>query len=203
MPTPNVSSKSNRINVLNLVYCLQTKDDTTGVTYGDVMSLAKAMTLQVTPTQATGVLYGDGAQQENIGKLTGIATKLEVNKIAIEDRAKLLGHKYQDGVLIKNTDDEAPYIALGYKVEGTNNCDEYVWLLKGRAQEINSDLQQQNDKINFSTDSLTLNFIRREYDGDLSYEADSANADFTSAQAAAWFLAGPSTYPTPTPAPGT
>ena len=60
----NVSSKSNRINVKNLVFCTLTSDDSSGVVYGDVYPLAKAMTIEVTPTQATGVLYGDGAQQE-------------------------------------------------------------------------------------------------------------------------------------------
>lgn len=193
---PNTSLKSNRINVKNLVYCLLTSDSPTGVTYGEVDTLAPAMTVQVTPTQATGTLYGDGVQTENIGKLTGLAVKLEVNKIPIEKRAKILGHTYQQGVLVKNASDEAPYIAMGYLIEGTNGYNEYVWLLKGRAQEITSNAQQQSDKINFATDSLNINFIARDYDGHLEFDGDTANSDFTSAQADAWFENGPITYPT-------
>lgn len=191
----NASLKSNRINVKGLVFCLLTSDTSTGVTYGEVEDMAPAMTVQVTPTQATGVLYGNGVQTENIGKLTALAVKLEVNKIPIEKRAKMLGHKYQQGVMIKNADDEAPYIAMGYVIEGTNGYSEYVWLLKGRAQEITSNAQQQNDKINFATDSLNINFIARDYDGNLEFDGDTANADFTSAQAAAWFENGPVSYP--------
>lgn len=192
-----MSQKSNRINVKNLVYCVMTSDNSMGVSYDTVKDLAKAMTIEVTPAQATGVLYGDGSQQENIAKLTGIATKLEVNKIAIEDRAVILGHKYENGVLIKSASDEAPYIAMGYKVEGTNNYAEYVWLLKGRAQEISSSVQQQNDKINFSTDILNINFIPRDYDDFIEFDADTANENFTDTQAEKWFENGPESYPLP------
>lgn len=122
--------KSNRINVKNLKYCKLLSDDESGVTYDDVKDFAKAMTIDVQPSQATGVLYGDGAQQENIAKLTGIATKLEVNKIPIEVRADILGHAFNNGVLVKGAGDEAPYIALGYQIEGTNGCSEFVWLLR-------------------------------------------------------------------------
>lgn len=189
--------KTNRLNVKDLVYCLLLTDDETAVTYDVVKSLAPVMTIDIQPSQATGVLYGNGAQQENIGKITGVATKLEVNKVPIEVRAEILGHKFDNGVMITNTEDEAPYIALGYRVECTNGCDEYVWLLKGRAQEIASTAQQQTDKINFSTDKLDINFIPRDYDGHLKFDGDTSNDNFTSAQAAAWFAQGPETYPVP------
>ena len=69
--------------------------------------------------------------------------------------------------------DEAPYIAAGYKVEQTNGKCELIWLLKGRAQPINSSVQQSTDSLNFSTDSITINFIPRDYDNEIRYFADS------------------------------
>ena len=51
----NVSSKSNRINVKNLVFCTLTSDDSSGVVYGDVYPLAKAMTIEVTRHVFSGV----------------------------------------------------------------------------------------------------------------------------------------------------
>lgn len=189
------SSKSNRVNVKNLVYCTLTSDDASGVVYGSVKPLAKAMTVEVTPTQATGILYGDGAQQENLAKLTGLSASLEVNKIAIEDKATIQGHTYANGVMTIAASDEAPYIALGYQVEGTNGYSEYIWLLKGRVQEGNQNASQATDKINFTTDKMTINFIPREYDSFMEFTADSSNADFTSSQIADWFTTGPVTYP--------
>lgn len=191
----NTSAKSNRINVKNLVFCTLTSDDASGVEYGGVNPLAKAMTIEVTPSQATGVLYGDGAQQENMAKLTGLAAALEVNKIAIENRAIIQGHTFENGVMIYSASDEAPYIAIGYEVEGTNGYSEYVWLLKGRVQEGNQNASQATDKINFTTDKMTINFIPREFDKYLEFTADSANSDLEPDQAENWFKEGPVTYP--------
>ena len=189
------SAKSNRINVKNLVYCKLTTDTKTGVEYGAVNDLAKAMTVQITPSQATGVLYGDGAQEENLAKLTGLSAKLEVNKVPIEARADIQGHTYENGVMIYDKADQAPYIAIGYQIEGTNGYSEYVWLLKGRVQEGNQNANQATDNINFSTDEMTINFVPREYDGYMEFTADSSNADFKSDQASAWLTTAPVTYP--------
>lgn len=188
----NTSKKSNRINVKNLVMALLLTDTAEGTTYGVVESISPAMQVQLTPSLASGVLHGDGVQQENIARLNGIAMVLDVNKVKIETRAKMLGHTYENGVLIEKAGDEAPYIAVGYLVEGTNKCNEYVWLLKGRAQPFNSTVQQSTDNINFSTDSININFIPRDYDAALRYFADSANADLTEEQIRKWFAEGPS-----------
>lgn len=191
----NPSSKSNRINVKNLVYAVLTSDDASGVSYDSVNPLAKAMTIEVTPSQATGVLYGDGAQQENLAKLTGLSAALEVNKVAIEHRAIIQGHTYENGVMIYSASDEAPYIAIGYQVEGTNGFSEYVWLLKGRVQEGNQNASQATDKINFTTDKMTINFIPREFDKYLEFTGDSSNSDLYDDQVAEWFTNGPVSYP--------
>ena len=188
----NTSKKSNRINVKNLVMALLLTDTAEGATYGNVESISPAMQVQLTPSLSSGTLHGDGVQQENIAKLNGIAMVMDVNKVKIETRAKMLGHTYENGVLIEKAGDEAPYIAVGYLVEGTNKCNEYVWLLKGRAQPFNSTVQQSTDNINFSTDSININFIPRDCDGALRYFADSANADLTEVQIGKWFAAGPS-----------
>ena len=189
------SVKANRINVENLCYCLVLSDDTEGTTYGSVESLGSVMQVQITPSLSTGTLYGEGVQTENIAKMNGIAVVVDVNKIKIEDRAAILGNTYTDGVLIENTSDEPPYIAIGWKVPQTNNKCEYVWMLKGRAQPFNSNPKQSEGNINFSTDSITINCIPRDSDKKIRFFADTANAEFTEAQAAKWFTTGPSTYP--------
>ena len=190
------SKKANRINIKNLVYCKLLTDEAGSTTYGEVKPLSPAMQIQVTVSLASGVLYGDGAQEENIAKMTGIAVVLDVNKVCIEDRAEILGNKYENGVLVEKEGDEAPYIALGYEIPETNGCKELIWLLKGRAQPYNSNVQQSTDNINFSTDSVTINFIPRTSDRQLRFFGDTANADLTEEQVKKWFTTGPSKVPT-------
>lgn len=179
--------KSNRINVKNLVFAVMVNDDSTDTEYGEIASFAKAMQLQLSPEVSTGDLYGDGVKQESIAKLTGISVVADVNKVPIDVRAKINGNTYENGVLIEKEGDEAPYIALGYEVEQTNKTSEYIWLLKGKAQPYASTVQQTTESINFSTDSITINFMPRESDGEIRKFGDSAADDFTKEMAEAWF----------------
>lgn len=193
----NVSEKSYRINITNPVYALLISDTAEGVVYGNVKSLGEAMQIQLTPSVSTGKLYGNGVVKEDISKLKGIAMAFDATKIPIEDRAAIQGHEFKNGIMVEKDGDEAPYLAFGYKVEGTNKKDEYAWLLKGRAAPMNETHKQSEDNITFSTDTVNINFIPREKDKEIRYYADSANATFTAGQAEAWFKTGPVTYPTP------
>lgn len=189
------SAKSYRINITNPVYALLTSDTKEKVEYGEVKPLGEAMQIQLTPSVATGKLYGNGVPKEDISKLKGIAMAFDATKISIEDRSVIQGHKFENGVMVEKAGDEAPYIAFGYEVEGTNKKNEYVWLLKGRAAPMNETHKQSEDNITFSTDTVNINFIPREKDEEIRYFADSANETFTAAQAEAWFKTGPVTYP--------
>ena len=191
----NGSAKSYRINITNPVYALLEKDTAEEVVYGSVKSLGEAMQVQLTPSVATGKLYGNGVVKEDISKLKGIAMAFDATKISIEDRAAIQGHRYENGVMVEKDGDEAPYLAFGYKIEGTNKKDEYVWLLKGRATPMNETHKQSEDNITFSTDTMYINFIPREKDKEIRYYADSANSTFTTTQADGWFETGPVTYP--------
>lgn len=189
------SAKSYRINITNPVYALLTSDTADVVEYGDVKSLGEAMQVQITPSVSAGRLFGNGVPQEDISKLTGIAMALDATKIPIEEKAIIQGHEYKNGVVVEKAGDEAPYIAVGYMIEGTNKKNEYVWLLKGRCAPMNETVKQSEDNITFSTDTVNINFIPRTKDKEIRYYADSANAGFTTAQADAWFKTGPATYP--------
>lgn len=190
------STKSNRINIKNPVYSKVLTDTTEGTTYGPVKTFGKAMQIQLTPQVATGTLYGNGAQEENVGLLKGMAIAFDVNKIFSETRAEIMGNTMIDGVVIEKGGDQPIEIAFGYEVEQMNNTKEQVWLLKGRAQPANQTIQQSTDNINFSTDSITMNFIPRISDEFLRFFGDTANSDFTETQANAFFATGPVKNPT-------
>lgn len=193
------SVKSNRINITNPVCSFLTDDTAAGTTYGDVESLGKAMQIQITPQIATGTQYGNGMKEEDIGMLKGISAVLDLNKLFIEMRAKIMGNTYVDGILIEKDGDEPPYVAIGYEVEQTGGTKEQIWLLKGKAQPANQTVQQSTDNINFSNDSITINFIPRESDKRIRFFGDTANSEYTAEQATAFFATGPVSYPTPTP----
>ena len=173
------SVKANRINVENLVYALMLTDTKEGCSYGPVKELAKAMQIQTTPSVATGTLYGEGVLQEDISRLVGIAVVIDANKVPIENRAEILGNDLVNGQLWEKAGDEAPDIAVGYKVPQTKGKAEYVWLLKGTAKPMNDTAKQSEGNITFSNDQISINFKPREYDKQIRVFADSAFPEFT------------------------
>ena len=175
----SASVKANRFNITRSVYAVITKDDATGVTHGAVKKLGEPMSVQLTPSYASGVFFGGGVKTEDLSKMTGAALKLDVNKIAIEDRAIIGGHTYANGVMSEKAGDQAPEIAVGYEVEETGGHKELVWLLKGRAKPIADSRQQSTDNISFSQDSLEIGFVPRVFDKKIRDYGDTANADFT------------------------
>jgi phi13 family phage major tail protein len=177
------SVKANRFNVSKIVYAAISKDDKTGYEHGTIKKFGEPMQVQFTPSYATGVLYGGGVKQEDMSKLTGGTLKVDINKLPIEVRSEILGHKYENGVLIENKNDQPIDIAIGYEIEQTGNHRELIWLLKGKAKPIGSSIQQTTDNINYSTDSIDIGFMPRDYNGDIKADGDTANADFTNSAA--------------------
>lgn len=170
---------ANRFNIKRSVYAVITKDDATGVVHGPVKPFGDPMQVQLTPTYASGTLYGGGVKTEDMTKMNGITMKFDLNKIPIETRAEIGGHQIVTGVLVESADDQAPDIAVGYEVEETGGHRELVWLLKGKAKPIGSNVQQSTDNINFSTDTIDIGFIPRAFDKELKRFGDTANATFT------------------------
>lgn len=176
------SVRANRINVENLVYAKLLTDTKEGCTYDTVKELAPAMQVQITPSVSSGQLYGDGAIQEDIALLSGVEVVIDTNKLMIETRAEIQGHEIVKGQVWEKAGDQAPDIAVGYKVPQTNGKNEYVWLLKGSAKPMNDTVKQSEGNITFSNDQITIGFKPREFDKQIRVFADDANPDFTTGE---------------------
>lgn len=188
----NTSKQAYKINIKNPVYCEVLTDTAEGTTYGAVKSLGEAQQIQVTAVSSTGQLYGDGAIVDSSAKLSGLTVVLNTTKVSVEAKADIYNYTVTNGVVQVKAGVQAKYIAIGYEVEQTSGDSEYVWLLKGRPQTINENVNQSEANVNYSTDQMTIDFVKRKSDDMIQYFADAANEDFTSAQAAKWFNAGPS-----------
>jgi hypothetical protein len=76
------------------------------------------------------------------------------------------------------------------EIELDNGGYEAVWLLVGKAQPVNITGNQSETSINYTTDELTVDFVRRELDKCVLKYADTDNSDFTSTNQTA-FKASP------------
>ena len=134
---------------------------------------------------------GDGALVAKDARLTGAVLKLGIDKLPQAARAAILGHTVTaKGVMQVKTTDTPIKIAVYAEIELNNGGYEAFWLLSGKAEPVNITGQQSEGNINYTTDELTINFIRRERDKQVISYADTDNSAFNAAAQTA-FKAGP------------
>lgn len=186
------SKRAYRMNVRGMVYAIVVSDSEAGTVYGDVKPFASARQIQISPTIATGEIYGDGAKEVSISKTTGYDVQVDINKVAVEVNAEIYGHTINsDGILVIGERDQPKELALGFEVEQDGNEREVVWLLKGSPQPFGNTVQQTQNDISFSTDSIKISFVKRQSDGNFYVMGDTAYEGFTGEAADKFLLSVP------------
>ncbi|WP_433943463.1 major tail protein [Paenibacillus sp. SN-8-1] len=196
MPETNNKVKA-AVGLQDVYYAKLTKDDSTGVTYDTPKLMSPAITANVSPTINSATLFGNDGPILTSNALGEITVEIGVADIPFDVYADLLGATVKaDGLLVDNADDEAPEVALGYKRTMSDGTFRYVWLLKGKFQLPSDEATTKQGEVNFQTPTITGKFLKRQYDGNWRYRADSSNTASASL-ISSWFTAVPSEVPTP------
>lgn len=168
---------STRIGVENLCYAIMTSE---GV-YSAPVTIAPAIKIGLKTKTNTATLYGDNTAQETSSMIGETTVDIELSSLTLAVQAALLGHAFDsvNGVITHSANDVIPYVAIGFKARKSNGVYRYVWLLKGRFEEMSEDYETLEDKVKFQTPKLTATFITR-VDGKFKYTADSDEGAVTS-----------------------
>lgn len=170
----------NRINVKNAALVEVTANTETSYEIGEILKLPGLMSIDLTLLMATGELYGDGALSSKISRITGATLKFGVNKVPLEGRVLLNGSVIsEEGILDVSTDDKQKTVAFYAETEADDNTKEQLWLLCGNAQPFGISGKQSEGNITFSTDEVTIDFIRRKMDKKVLRLADTVLKKFT------------------------
>lgn len=156
------------------------------------VKLARAISGTITDNFTSEKIYSDDTVEDVNMSYQGTSVELEVNNLAPQDQQRVYGHLYEKGFLVKNKDDKAPELALGYRSKKLNGKYEFVWLYAGRfAQGSEKKYETQQAETNTQTDSLKGEFYERQVDGNYHISVDEGNLIAEYAEAAAaiknWF----------------
>ena len=180
-----------RINVRNFKRASVTADTDSSYTLGNIVAIPTLRSVDISFKSASGELYGDGELVSNRTKMTGASLSIGIDKLTLADKAAFLGStETAKGTLPIKTTDTPGKVAVYFEIEHDDGGYEAVWLLVGTAQPLNISAQQTESNINYSTETLNIDFVRREKDKAVIVIADTDDASFTSANQTA-FLAGP------------
>lgn len=156
------------------------------------VKLARAIKGKISDKFTTEKIYSDDTVEDVSTTYEGTEVELEVNSLAPQDKALLFGHLYENGFLVKNKEDKAPEVAIGYRAKKLNGKYEFVWLYVGTfGQGFEDNYETEADKATTQTATLKGDFYERQIDKNYHNSVDESNLleEHTDAAAAIkdWF----------------
>ena len=174
-----------QVGLKDLHFSTLTEDTNEELLYEVPEPLVGAINATISPSVNTQEVYADDQLWESVSALGKIDVEIETADLPLATRAKILGNKIVDGVLVENKSDIPPHIALGFRSQKSNGKYRYVWLLKGIAQPMAEEYTTKQENIEHKTPKLTLTFMPRLHDGEWKHTADEDSEDFLGAET--WF----------------
>lgn len=168
MATTAFEKKGVLIGCKDLVFAKLTKDDSTECTYNETLRSAPGVIEIALTAQNTSDTLGadDVALYEVYESNDGYEVSLTTAMLGNDMTAWLLGRTVgEDGVMIESADDNAPYVAAGFKAARSDGSYDYIWLYKGRfAQSDQTFRTKEQGTVNWQTPQLTGHFVPRQND---------------------------------------
>lgn len=132
MSEPKTTVRHRYCGLRDVYVAKVTQNDTEGYTAGTPVKMARAIKAKISDKFTSEKLYSDDGVEGMLQAYEGTDVELEVNTLAAADRAAFFGQAYLNGFLLKSAEDEAPEVALGYRVRRLNGKFDFVWMYCGR-----------------------------------------------------------------------
>ena len=156
--------------------------------------LARAITGKISDKFESEKIYSDDSVEDTNMTYTGTEVEFEVNALAPQDKSRVFGHLYKNGYLVKNKNDKAPEVAVGWRAKKLNGKYEFCWMYAGRFdQGMEDNYETEGASPKTQTATLKGNFYERQMDGNYKIEVDEGNlleADTSAAAAIDHFKEG-------------
>lgn len=146
-----------KIGLNNFRYGLLTENPDGTASYGGAHKPAKAVSCSVSITSNSATLYADDVLAESDTSFQSGTVTIGVDDDDLEVQATLLGHAYEDGEIIRNSNDTAPYVGFGRIVSKmVNGVKKYKveFLHKVKFSEPSEENQTKGESMEFSTGTL-------------------------------------------------
>lgn len=152
-------------------------------TWGTVVPLVGAIDFDVSDNSGDpDVQYYDDHEGDVLQPDPELKGTIEMADLPPRKYAMLLGHQVDDnGVVIHNADDKAPYFAWGFKSQKSDGNDRYTWYYKGRASMAqDKHTTKQGKNITRQSTKLTVTFIKLTSTKNARAFVDEDDPDFAS-----------------------
>lgn len=159
MSEPKTTVRHRYCGLRDVYVAKVTQNDTEGYTAGTPVKMARAIKAKVSDKFTSEKLYSDDGVEGMLQAYEGTDVELEVNTLAAADRAAFFGQAYLNGFLLKSAEDEAPEVALGYRVRRLNGKFDFVWMYCGRFAQGN----EENYETEAASKTAQTNTVKGEF----------------------------------------
>lgn len=159
MSEPKTTVRHRYCGLRDVYVAKVTQNDTEGYTAGTPVKMARAIKAKISDKFTSEKLYSDDGVEGMLQAYEGTGVELEVNTLAAADRAAFFGQAYLNGFLLKSAEDEAPEVALGYRVRRLNGKFDFVWMYCGRFAQGN----EENYETEAASKTAQTNTVKGEF----------------------------------------
>lgn len=159
MSEPKTTVRHRYCGLRDVYVAKVTQNDTEGYTAGTPIKMARAIKAKISDKFTSEKLYSDDGVEGMLQAYEGTDVELEVNTLAAADRAAFFGQAYLNGFLLKSAEDEAPEVALGYRVRRLNGKFDFVWMYCGRFAQGN----EENYETEAASKTAKTNTVKGEF----------------------------------------
>lgn len=154
-----MASETIKVNCKNfhIAFCTETDGQ---LQYEKPIHIVGLEKVSRTAKVADGGKYGDGVLRFSVNKKTSYELSVDHNLIPSEIRAKMEGVTVSEsGVEYGSSSDRPNPFACGWETEMEDGSSQFIWFLFGVAEPISVEVQQSEDKINFTSDSISMTMM--------------------------------------------
>lgn len=177
-----------KVGVTNAHYAMLGNDSVANLDWHVPVSLPGVKTVDIKTGKDTATDYADNGPFAVASALGEITLDAEFSEVGANHACILLGHTMgNDGVVVKNADDTAPYVAFGFEATKSNGNSRLTWLLKGQFAEPDDTNKTKGEKVEFQSEKLSGKFVITEHDGNWEYTVDEDSPGYNDSTGTGWF----------------
>lgn len=142
------------------------KDDKEGVTYGDIVPVEGAISVNGTPNSDQTPKYADNGVFAILSSFDSFDVTMSAVDIPEQFQTEMYGEKVVNGVVFSNKDDIAKEVALGFKAQLRGGGHRFYWLLKGTPEIMGIDHETDQGTIEGKDAELAIKFAPLIHNGE-------------------------------------
>ena len=178
------------IGAKDAVYCLMTGGDTSSTDipiYGTIYPFTGLIEIGFDTGSSASILFADDGASEAAETVGEMKITLNVKGLKQADRARILGHTDANGIMVENTSDVSPYIAIGGKRMMAGGAFEYFWLPKLILTKPKHDGKTKAASIEYQTPMFEGNVVKLTYNNVYRSRTVTDNATVSAGTLTSWF----------------